>query len=168
MTSSKYLPSIVCGFSAAVLMIVPGVKSFGCCLVLPLASAFSLFLNKKINNQKEDISTQDAFFFGIFTGVFSAIFLTGFDLLITYFAKTNDLVESLPYTESMLRDLKLGPLLENAIALMEDMVKDIQLNGFSAFYSMMVLFSNLIVNTIFGMIGGLLGMMYLNKKSSFK
>lgn len=165
MLSSKYLPALVCGFAAAVLMIIPEIKNFGCCLILPLASAFSLFLNKKINNITDEISTANAFFYGIFTGLFSAIFLTVFDLLITYFAKTNDLVESLPVSKTMLRDLNLGPIMENAISMMENMAKDIQQNGFSAFYSVMILISNLVINTIFGMIGGLVGMKYLNKKT---
>jgi hypothetical protein len=165
MTSSKYLPALVCGFAAAVLMIIPEIKNFGCCLILPAAAAFSLFLNKKINSVRGAISTSDAFFYGIFTGVFSALFLTGFDLLITYFAKTNDLVESLPDSKTMLRDLNLGPIMENAIAMMENMAKDIKLNGFSALYSIMILISNLVINTIFGMIGGLIGMKYLNKRS---
>jgi hypothetical protein len=168
MFSSKYLPSLVCGFAAAVLMVVPGVKSFGCCLVLPAASAFTLILNKKINKSTESISTQDAISFGIFTGLFSAIFLTFFDLLITYFAKTNDLVESIPYTESMLKDLKLGPIAENALSMIRKMAKDISQYGFSAIYSFMILLTNLVINTIFGMLGGILTMMYFNKKTSIK
>ena len=168
MTSSKYLPALVYGFAAAVLMIIPEIKNFGCCLILPVAAAFSLFLNKKINKVSGDITTQDAFFYGIFTGLFSAIFLTVFDLLITYFAKTNDLVESLPVSKTMLRDLNLGPIMENAITMMENMAKDIQQNGFSAFYSVMIFISNLVINTIFGMLGGLIGMKYLNKKSLTK
>ncbi len=164
MSSSKYLPPLVCGFAAAVLLIVPGIKNIGFCLVVPAASVVCLFLNKKINKQNSEILTRDAFFFGIFTGVFSALFLTGFDIMLTSISKTNDLVETLPFTRSMLNDMNLGPIMNNAIVMMEQMVNDIQTKGFSLLYSFMMLISNLIINTIFGMIGGLAGMSYLNKK----
>lgn len=166
MSSSKYLPTLVCGFAAAVLLIVPGIKSIGFCLVVPVASVISLFLNKKINKQNSQISTRDAFFFGIFTGLFSALFLTGFDVLMTSISRTNDLVETLPFTRSMLNDMNLGPMMDNAIVMMEQMVNDIQTKGFSVLYSFMMLMSNMIINTIFGMIGGLAGMSYLNKKAA--
>ncbi|QQS34615.1 MAG: hypothetical protein IPM56_10085 [Ignavibacteriales bacterium] len=168
MSSKKYLPALVCGFGAAVLMVVPGIKNFGCCLVLPLAAGFSLVLHKKVNRLDEATKTQDAFYFGIFTGIFSAVFYTIFDLLITFISRNNDLVEALPQTKLMMQNLNLGPVMTDALNMIQGMADDIKTNGFSVLYTVIASISNLITNTIFGMIGGLLGMMYLNKNMKTK
>lgn len=168
MLSSKYLPSLVCGFAAAALMIIPEIKNGGYFFIVPLAAVFSLILNKKINNSSDTVSTEDAFIFGIFTGLFTALFMTSFDLIITFFVKTNEFIESLPYIESMIRNLNLGPFMEEFFTQTKEMAKEIRQTGFSFFYLFMILFSNLVTCIIFGMLGGLIGMQYLNKYSSPK
>ena len=55
MTYKKYLPTLVCGFGAAVLSTVPGIKNFSCCLLVPAAAAFSILLDKKINQSNEKV-----------------------------------------------------------------------------------------------------------------
>ena len=72
MTTHKYLPSLVCGFSAAVISTIPGIKSIGCCLVLPAAAWFSLVLNQKINKAQPPVTPQAALFFGVLAGFFAA------------------------------------------------------------------------------------------------
>lgn len=164
MTTHKYLPSLVCGFSAAVISTIPGIKSIGCCLIVPAAAWFSLVLNHKINKALPPVTPQDAFFFGILTGVFAAIFSTGFDILITFIMHTNDFVQSLPQTETIVRQWNLGDIWNRTQLLLKKMSADIQSNGFSLLYTIAILFSNLIIDMVFGTIGGLLGMMIQNKK----
>ncbi|MCK7524986.1 MAG: hypothetical protein MZV64_48975 [Ignavibacteriales bacterium] len=55
MNFKKYLPTLVCGFGAAVLSTVPGIKNFSCCLIVPAAAAISILLDKKINNSNEKV-----------------------------------------------------------------------------------------------------------------
>ena len=62
MNSHKFFPALVCGFGAAVLNTIPGVKSIGCCLVVPVAAWFSLILDEKINKVQPPIPIQNAFF----------------------------------------------------------------------------------------------------------
>lgn len=161
----KYISPLVCGFAAAVFSIIPGVKAFACCLIVPLAAIFSLYLDGKINHLNDIITSRKAVVFGLLTGVFSAIFASGFDIMITFFTKTNDFVDSIPQSEEMIRDLNLGPLLEQSMEIINKIADDIKNNGFSLLYSVMILFSNLLINTIFGLLGGLLGMHFLNKKT---
>ncbi|MFO7524307.1 MAG: DUF4199 domain-containing protein [Ignavibacteriaceae bacterium] len=161
----KFFPSLVSGFVASVFSIIPLLKSFSCCLLVPAAAVLALFLDRRINNNLEKITIKKALLFGFLTGIFAAFFITSFDLLMTYLTKTNDLITSLPQTEVMLNDWNLGPMMEQSITMLKQMADEINSTGFSMLYAFMILFSNLISNTIFGMIGGALGMVILNKKT---
>lgn len=167
-SSKQYISPLVCGFAAAVLSIIPGLKAFACCLIVPVAAFFSLYLYQKINRNKEVVTSRKAITFGLLTGLFAALFSTSLDALLTLITRTNDFVETLPNTEALMRDYNLGPIMEETIKVLKVMAADIKDSGFSALYLIAMLFSNLFTNTIFGLIGGLLGMHYLNKKLSGK
>jgi hypothetical protein len=164
MDSKHYLPPLVCGFGAAVLTTIPGVKSLGCCLIVPLAAILSLFLDHKINKTELPFRFKNAMFLGLLTGIFATFFSTFFDVLMTYILHTNEFVQTLPQTEELVRQYKLGVLLNQTMGMLKQMSKDIQQNGFSLFYIAGIFFSNFIINSIFGTLGGLLGLSFINKK----
>ena len=62
-------------------------------------------------------------------------------------------------------ELNMGPLMDASLTLMREMIKDIQEKGFSALYFVMIFISNFFILSIFGMLGGLLGMAILNKRN---
>lgn len=165
MILKKYLPTLVCGFGAAVLSTVPGIKNFSCCLIVPAAAAISILLDKKINSSNEKVLVGKSLGFGFLTGLFATLFITTFEMLLTYFTKSNDFIQSLPQTEIVMRQWDLGPMVDESLKLIKSVSKDIQKNGFSIIYLLMILSSNLIINSIFGMIGGALGMSLVNRKS---
>ncbi len=167
MDTKKILPSFVAGFAAAVITTVPGVKNIGCCLIVPFAVFLSFFLDEKINHANNIISFKKALAFGVLTGLFTALFSSFFDLLFTFLTKTNDYVEALPQTEALIRTYKLGTLFDQTISMLELMVKQIKTTGFSLLYMFMIFISNIIIDSIFGLIGGLLSMSYFNKRKSF-
>lgn len=160
----KYTSPLVCGFGASVLSIIPELKMLACCLVIPVAALLSLFLDQKINRLNEKIDSRKAITFGLLTGLFAALFATSFDILLTMITRTNDFVQTLPQTESLIREYNLGPIVDDTIKLLKEMISDIKNNGFSGLYAFAMLFSNLVINTLFGLIGGLIGMNYLNKR----
>lgn len=162
--NKKYLPTLVCGFGAAVLSTVPGIKNFSCCLLVPGAAVLSIFLDKKINLSDEKILLGKALGFGFLTGLFATLFITSFEMLLTYITKSNDFIQSIPQSEMVMREWNLGPLVDESLKLIKNTAKDIQKNGFSIIYLFMILSSNLIINSIFGMIGGALGMSFINRK----
>jgi hypothetical protein len=164
--SKQYISPLVCGFGAAVLSIIPGLKPIACCLLVPFAAFFSLYLDQKINRQGEAVTSRKAVTFGLLTGLFAALFSTAFDILLTLVTSTNDFVEALPQTEALIRNYDLGLMAEETIKALKVMASDIKDSGFSGLYVVTILFSNLFTNTIFGLIGGLLGMNYLNKKGN--
>lgn len=164
MSSKSYISPLVCGFGAAVLSIVPGLKGIACCLIVPLAAFFSLYLDQKINKINMLISSRTAITFGLLTGLFAAVFSTSFDILLTLILRTNEFVQTLPNTEAVIRDFNLGPFIEETLSAFKKMSSDIKNYGFSVLYTIAILFSNLFTHTLFGLIGGLLGMNFLNKQ----
>ena len=64
-----------------------------------------------------------------------------------------------------MRQWNLGPMVDESLKLIKTVGKEIEKNGFSFIYLLMILTSNFIVNSIFGMIGGALGMSFANRKS---
>ncbi|MCL5031259.1 MAG: hypothetical protein M1480_19830 [Bacteroidetes bacterium] len=165
MNQKKLLPPLVCGFGAAVLTTVPGIKNIACCLIVPLAAVLSLYLDHKINRTDLPINAKSAIWFGIITGLFATLFSTFFDLLMTYIVHSNDFVQALPQTEMIIRHYKLNAILDQTMTLLKQMSYDITTYGFSTFYAFGILFSNLVINTIFGLLGGLLGMTFINKRT---
>lgn len=160
----KILPMLIAGFGAAVLSVVPVLRGFSCCLLIPFASMMSLFLDIKVNRNLDKIRISKAVWFGFLTGFFATIFFVSFDLIITIITKTNDLIESLPQSEKIIDQMNLGDFAKEPMKLMRSMAEEIRTEGFSLLYAFLILFSNFITNSIFGIIGGLVGMGILNKK----
>jgi hypothetical protein len=75
------------------------------------------------------------------------------------------LVVGLEQTEEMMQELKLGKLIDASMELMRSMVTEIRATGFSALYTVMITISNFFIFSVFGMLGGLLGMAVLNKRN---
>ena len=165
MTSKRYISPLVCGFAAAVLSIVPGLRAFACCLLVPLAAFFSLSLDRKMNKTSDKVVSRQAVTFGLLTGLFAALFTTGFDVLLTFVTHSNDFTSTLSQTEAMLRSYNLGPLLDESMEILKKMSADIKHYGFSALYLISMLISNLVTNCVFGLLGALVGMSYINKRN---
>jgi len=165
MISKRYYPPIVAGFVASVLSIIPEVKSLTCCLIVPAAAYLALYLFNRTMNDKSPLKLNRALSLGLTTGLVAAMFTTFFDLVITYLTHTNELVSGLPQSKEFINQLSIGPIMDESIKLMEEMISEIKQNGFSALYTVMITGSNLLVFSIFGMLGGLLGMAILNKKN---
>lgn len=165
MSSNKYLPSLICGFGAAVLTTVPGIKSFGFCLLVPAGAVLSLILHQKVTHSNNDIDSGTAITFGILTGLFAAIFATFFEVIITFFTHTNDFVQTLPQSSAMAKSL-LGPVVDEMMKTFNKMSNDIQTKGFSLLYTVAVFVGNGVIYLLFGMLGGLLGKSFINKRSA--
>ncbi len=152
--NTKYYPSLISGFGAAVILTIPGTKNFACCLLIPIASALSIYLFRKSTNSNDRLSTSIGLLLGFLTGLFAALFSSGFDVLLTYLTKSNELVQNFPEVEAIINKMNLGKSAEQAINLIKGMTNDIQQNGFSFLFAIMILVSNLISYTIFGLVGG--------------
>jgi hypothetical protein len=162
--NNYFLPGLLAGFSAGVLSFIPVLKNTCCCLLVPLAAFFAVYLYRK-STRTEFLEFRDAAILGLLTGFFAAIFSTAFEVLITYVNHTNDFVQSLPQTEVAVKSWDLGPVFDNTFVIMRQMSREITETGFSLFYTIGILFSNLIVNTVFAFAGGLAARTYFNRRT---
>lgn len=162
--NKKYLPALVCGFGAAVVSTVPAAKGLDCCLFIPLAAGISVALYKK-TFQNEFVERNTALLNGFLTGIFAAIFATFFYIVLTYITHTNEFVEAIPESEKLFEEIGNNEIFKEAIAMLKQEGEKIKTSGFSFFYTIAIFVSNIIIYSIFGMIGGLFGLMYLNRKT---
>ncbi|HET55426.1 MAG TPA: hypothetical protein ENN33_09450 [Ignavibacteria bacterium] len=161
----KFLPSFVSGFGAGVLSVVPVIKTFACCLIIPAAATLSILLYQRAENVDEKIETGKAIFLGVFTGLFAALFATTFEIFITLFTKQNDLIAAFGNMQSMINSFPLDDhLKQEVIDLINMVVTELKTTGFSVIYSFTLLFNNLVINSIFGLAGGVIGLQIINAK----
>jgi hypothetical protein len=62
--------------------------------------------------------------------------------------------------------MDLGNAAEESMKLLRQMVEEIRSNGFSFLYTILIIVSNLISFSIFGILGGILGTVIVNKRSA--
>ncbi len=161
----KYLSSLVCGFGAGVLQIVPFLRTFSCCMILPFAAFLSLLLNQKATKSREKITTKNALLFGIMTGLYAALFGSSLEILITLITKHNDIVTTFPELQRMVENFPVGPeIKKEVLTLFQNVRTDIMTHGFSTVYTISVFVNNFIINTIFGAVGGIVGAQVINSK----
>ncbi|MBX3007596.1 MAG: hypothetical protein KF816_06160 [Melioribacteraceae bacterium] len=161
----KYISPFICGFGAGVLNVVPVVKSFGCCIIMPIAVYISLLLDIKASGNNKTIAIKKGIMFGLITGLYAALFSTSFEIIITFITKQNDLVNGFSEFQKMSDSLPFAQEIKNeVINLMASVREDIINYGFSFLYSISLLINNLVVNTIFGIGGGLISVQIINNR----
>lgn len=163
----KYLPALVAGFGAGVLAVVPIVKSFSCCLIIPFAAIVALILDQKANKSFGEIETSKALMMGLMTGIYAAVFGTFFELLITFITKNNDLLYVVNDLKGFIDKFPVtNDVKQQVLDLTNNVVNSIKTDGFSLLYSIALSLNNLIINPIFGMIGALIGAKFINSRAN--
>ncbi len=162
----KYLPAIVAGFGAGVLHVVPVAKSLTCCLVVPVAAVLAIILEQKANQLTGDFDLKRGAILGLLTGIFAALFGSFFDIFITFITKNNDIILAFNRLGETLDAFPVSDnIKEEVMTLMNSVVEAIKEKGFSSLYAFSITFNNLIVDSIFGLIGGLAGTKILNSRN---
>jgi len=163
----KYLPAIVAGFGAGVLHVVPIAKSLTCCLVVPLAAIAAIMLDQKANKSDDEISIKHGAMLGLMTGIIAALFGSFFDVFITFVTKSNDILSAFNELSQVIDSFPVpSDVKEEALQLMRSVANSISENGFSGLYTFSIIINNIIVDSIFGLIGGIVGTKILNAKNS--
>ena len=165
----KYLPAIVAGFGAGVLHVVPITKALTCCLVIPLAATAAIMLEQKANKIIGEFPLKRGVILGILTGLFAALFGSFFDIFITFITKNNDLLLAFNELNNVIDSIPVPEnIKQETLTLMKSVADQIRQTGFSSLYAFAILFNNLVVDLIFGAIGGLVGTKILNARNSEK
>ena len=167
MINSKYISPIIVGFGAAVLSVVPVVKSFGCCLMIPLAAYLSLMLDQKATSDYSQLEIKKCVIFGLLTGVTAAILGTAFDTLITIITHKNDLLLSFPELLEAINNFPIDEATrEEVVDLLSNVVDQIRNSGFSPLYTISLFVNNVFADSVFGILGGIIGVQILNSRNS--
>jgi len=169
MQNKKYISPLIVGFAAGVLSIVPVLKSLGCCLLIPLAAFIALMLDQKANSDFSKLEIKKGVVFGLITGLSAAILGTFFDFLITLITHKNDLLTAYPQLLETINNFPIDDATkEEVLALLNNVIESIKISGFSSLYTFSLLANNLFANSIFGMLGGIIGVQVLNSRNQVK
>jgi hypothetical protein len=126
---------------------------------------FSVMLYKRTDPDLIKMEAVIAVGFGFATGVIAAFFASCFDVLITFITRSNEFIGAIPQTESMLKEMNLGPVVDESLKLVRRIASEIRRTGFSPLYTVFIFITNIILFSIFGILGGLIGMLFVNKKT---
>ena len=147
--------------------VVPLTKALTCCLVVPLDAVVAIMLEQKANGITGNFDLKRGAILGLLTGVFAALFGSFFDIFITFVTKNNDILLAFNQLADMVDSFPVpDDVKEEVISLMKAVADSIKRTGFSTLYSFSIIFNNLIVDSIFGVIGGLVGTKVLNSRNS--
>ena len=161
------MPAVVAGFGAGVLHVVPLTKALTCCLVVPLASVAAIILEQKSTNLSGDIELNRGIILGLLTGIFAALFGSFFDIFITFITRNNEIITAFSELTELVDTFPVSEEVKNeSLKLMNSVAKSIKETGFSTIYSFTVIFNNLIVDSIFGVFGGIIGTKVVNARNA--
>jgi len=136
-------------------------------MIMPLAAFFAIMLNQRATKSREKIPMKKALLLGLFTGLFAATFGSILEILITLITKHNDIISTFPELQRMIEGFPVSQEIKTEVLkLFQSVRDDILKNGFSILYTFSILINNFVVNTIFGMVGGLIGAQIINSKIS--
>lgn len=161
----KYLPTLVAGFGAGVLLIVPMIKNLSCCVIIPFAAYAALFLDVKSNRIIFELKPGKGAVTGLLTGLFAAFFATTFDLIITFITHSNDILLAFSNLPVIMENFPFDDTVKQEVVnIFESIVNDIKTYGFSPIYAVSMFVNNLFFGLIFGTIGGLVSVPILNSR----
>jgi hypothetical protein len=161
----KYYPILIAGFIGGIASVIPIFKSLSCCLVIPIISVLALYFEMKSTSRNEPFKLKEGITIGFFTGISSAFLGLIFDVFITLVTHSNELVLGYPQMNEMLNTFPVDELTKKqASEMIKNVVQQIQNNGFSLTYVFAMLVNGLMSNSIFGIIGGIVGVRILNNK----
>ncbi len=161
----KILPALVAGIIVGLVEIIPVVKSLTCCILIPIATYYAMTLEIKGNKKETPFTIGEGIRFGILTGIFGAFFTVFFDSFLTFILKTNDFVSVFPQMQNFFDELGMPEVSkQEVLSILQGIVEDIKEYGFSPVYSFAMLVSGTILNIIFGLLGGLIDVKFINKK----
>ena len=154
---SKLIPALIGGAVIAVLSTFPIISAGNClCCMWVLGGGFlAVYLYKKDLPKDSEMSQGDALLLGLIAGVFGALFAT----LINYFFLAIGFKPGMAFLESVLKSRQdISPEIK-------DMLNT--LRGESFIGPMLILFQlvvKLVIYSVFGMLGGVIGGAVFNKK----
>jgi len=162
--NKKFLSALICGFGAAIPTAIQSMQGVACCLLVPFASGFAIFIYKKSQPDLLKINTGTGILIGVLTAIVAAFFASSFDVIITYITKSSEIISTLPQAEKLVKDMNLGTAADESLKILHKITDEIHTKGFSFYYTFLITITNFITYPISGIIGGIVGTAIINKR----
>lgn len=118
-----------------------------------------LSFKKQFKQPGSAIVYKDAVLIGVFSGIMSAVFVSGFNIITMMYSDVNPITESLKMFGDLAKDLP--PEANNQI---NKLANEFNKYGYSPTLAIFTFISNLIIYPLFGAIGALISATVLNNK----
>ncbi|MEO8663860.1 MAG: hypothetical protein ABI462_00075 [Ignavibacteria bacterium] len=115
---------------------------------------------KQIKDTGLQLTTKDGGMIGILCGILSAVFVTGFGLVISLFSESNPMLEVMKSIDEF--GFQIPPEMTQYL---EKFSNEFNEHGFSPTITIFSFIFNIVLYPLFGSIGAILGVQFLNKKS---
>lgn len=162
-TPNKILPIVVGTMVMTVIAVIPLINLINvfCCagiLIGGFAGVFTYW--KQLQDTGMILTAKDGGMIGILCGILSAIFVTGFGVLISLFSDVNPMMDVMTAFDEM--GVQIPP---EMVQYLEKFSEEFSEHGFSPTITIFSFVFNLILYPLFGSIGALFGVSILNKKN---
>ncbi len=161
-TPSKLVPALIGGSIIAVLSTVPiiNVGNCLCCMWVILGGFIACYLYSRDFKEGQILSGGDGALVGLLAGVFGALFGT---FLSYFFMAVADYNPGREFIRSLLQSRQdIPPMLEQFLRSIEES------GTINPVLALIDFFFSLIIDSIFGMIGGIIGASFFKKKGEEK
>ncbi len=162
-TPNRILPIIYGTTAMTLIAIVPvlNLVNVFCCAGIIAGGFIGVYTYwRQLHNSGLFLTTKDGGMIGILCGILSAIFVTGFGVLISLFSSTNPMLEVMKAFDDMGFQMPPGMM-----QYLEKFSTEFNEHGFSPTITIFSFITNIILYPLFGSIGAILGVSFLNKKN---
>jgi hypothetical protein len=164
MNSPNRIKPIIYGTATMTLIAIIPVLSLiniFCCAGIIIGGFVGVYTYwKQLHSSGIALTTKDGGMIGILCGILSAVFVTGFGLLLSLFSDTNPMLEVMNMFDEI--GIQLPPEMSQYL---EKFSNEFNEHGFSPSITIISFISNMILYPLFGSVGALLGVSFLNKKN---
>lgn len=144
---------------SAVLPIVNFINIF-CCAGIMLGGFAGVYVYwKQLTQAGMTLTAKDGGMIGILCGILSAVFITGFGVIVSLFSESNPMMEVLKSIEEI--GLNVPPEMNQYL---EKFSEEYNKHGFSPSITIFSFVANMIMYPLFGSIGAIIGVNILGKK----
>ncbi|HMS65983.1 MAG TPA: hypothetical protein PKD83_12110 [Ignavibacteria bacterium] len=162
-TANKISPVIIGSVTMTLIAIFPLLNLINvfCCAGIMAGGFVGVYTYwKQLKPLGLPLETKDGGMIGILSGILSAVFVTGFGLLISLFSDSNPILDVLNTFDEM--GIQTPP---EMLQYLDKFSNEFSEHGFSPTITLISFISNLILYPLFGSIGALIGVNYFNKSN---
>lgn len=145
----------------ALIPILNLINIFCCAGIIAGGFVGALSYSKQLQNSKIPLTTKDGGMIGILCGILSAIFVTGFGLLISLFSNTNPMLDVMKALDEM--GFQTPPEMLKYIEKFSNEYNEL---GYSPTITIFSFVCNIILYPLFGSVGAILAVTLINKKKN--